>query len=182
MTETIQYHFRTAVGGFHKGDVADYIAKSTAGHRAELNEYKSRVAALEAENDSLRQQLTLLMASNTLLEEEPEEALPPEAPENPPINELELQAYRRAEAAERLANQRAKKLYESLEEICTDTQGDFYAANEAVQETVKAILSQAEALEQACQALSRKLDSSREKLSSMDAMIPDPVETLEAEL
>ena len=180
MTDTT-YHFRTAVGGFHKGDVTEYIARSAASHRTEVEDYKERLAAMEQENQSLRQQLDLLMMSAAVLEEEtPEQEAPAQQPET--ISELELQAYRRAEAAERMANQRAKKLYETLEALCQDTEGEFTTANTAVQETVETILAQTKALETACQKLSEALNTSREKLSSMDAMIPDPAEELEAEI
>ena len=174
--DTTVYRFRTAVGGFHKGDVTDYITKTAANHRTEIEQCSQRIAALEAENDALRQQLALLTLSTAAPEEDTA------APEPQDVSSLELQAYRRAEAAERLANQRAKKLYESLEAICQDTAGEFSSANATVQETVETILAQAKTLEAACGKLSEALNQSREKLSSMDAMIPDPAEELEAEL
>ncbi len=179
--ETTVYRFRTAVGGFHKGDVADYISKSAASHRAELEKYKTLLAEMEQENESLRQQLSELIASV----QEPEEASPQlseETSEAQNISEMELAAYRRAEAAERLANARAKKMYSSLEDICRDTDAEFASANAAVQETVETILAQAATLSGTCAKLSESLNASREKLTTMDAMIPDPAETLETEV
>lgn len=179
--DTTVYRFRTAVGGFHKGDVTEYIARSAANHRTELEKQEKRINTLEEENQALRQQLNLLMMSAAVLEnDEPEIQAEEEKPQDIPA--LELQAYRRAEAAERLANLRAKKLYENLELICQEAEGEFSSANDTVQETVETIRAQAKHLEAACGRLSLALSSSREKLASMDAMVPDPAEDLEAEL
>ena len=174
--DTSAFRFRTAMGGFNRGDVANYITKTAAAHRAEVDEYKTRLAQMEELNESLSQELAALTLCLEASQTPQEESVPQD------ISSMELAAYRRAEAAERLANQRAKKLYESLEAICKDTENDFSLANDAVQQTVAAILSQAKFLENACNQLSDALKESREKLSSMDAMIPDPAETLEAEL
>lgn len=174
MIDTTEYRFRTAVGGFHKGDVTDYIAKTAAQHTAELKEYQERIAALEQENEILRQQfLTTPMPE---AEPAPTEAVPSED-----VSELELQAYRRAEAAERMANQRAKKLYQSLEAICKDTQQEFSRTDTAMAQMVNTVMEQAQALEESYKALSAVLSQSRAQLSSMDSMIPDPAEALEAE-
>lgn len=174
--DTSAFRFRTAVGGFNKGDVANYITKTAAAHRAEVEEYKSRLAQMEELNESLTQELAALTLSLETTQMPREEPVPQD------ISSMELAAYRRAEAAERLANQRAKKLYEALENICRDTENDFSLANDAVQQTVESILSQAKFLENACKQLSDALKDSREKLSSMDAMIPDPAEDMELEL
>ena len=174
MIDTTAYRFRTAVGGFHKGDVADYIAKTAAQHTSELKEYQERIAALEQENEILRQQF--LTTPIPVSAPVPTEAVPSED-----VSELELQAYRRAEAAERMANQRAKKLYQTLEAICKDTEQEFSRTDAAMEEAVNAVMQQAKTMEAAYHALASLLLQSKEQLASMDAMIPDPGEELEAE-
>lgn len=101
MSESIPYVFRTAVGGFHKGDVSAYIAKTAAEHQAQLETLKSQndelerqLGALRLENDSLRRQL------QTDAVEAKEKITEPEVPaEEVSLQDKELAAYRRAEAA-----------------------------------------------------------------------------------
>lgn len=172
------YRFRTAVGGFHKGDVAEYITKTAQKHRSELEEKERMIAQLQEQLDKAKEQLNLFMASSMLLQEEKT----PEETAEPALTELELEAYRRAEAAERLANQRAKKLYTQMECICHGTDSAFEAAKAAVEETAQAVLQQSRTLDDACQRLTQALCASREELSALDAMLPDPAETLEVAL
>lgn len=172
MIDTTAYRFRTSVGGFHKGDVADYITKASAAHRAETSELKDRIQVLEQENETLRQQLLAVPT---------EEHEPVSATTSEDVSDLELQAYRRAEATERMANQRAKKLYQSLETICQTTQEEFSRTDDAMAQLIHTVTEQAKALEAAYGALSRLLNQEKEQLASMDAMIPDPAEELEAE-
>jgi hypothetical protein len=85
---------------------------------------------------------------------------------------MELQAYRRAEAVERHANIRVKKLYENMEDLCSGALGDFQAADEAVKQAIAVMMTQADSLEKAYRALSAALDASREKISSL----PDEID------
>lgn len=181
MDQPIQ--FRTSVGGFHKGDVTEYITKTAAAHQAELREKDHQIEALKKENLALQ---TLLAetpskapspAPEAPPSAEPEEA--PAQPEQPPLNQLELAAYRRAEAAERLALQRSRRLYETLDELCSTTSSEFQTASSAAQNSVNEILAQMELLSQTQKQLEAALSAAREKLGAMDAMIPDPMEELE---
>ena len=61
------YHFRNALGGFHKGDVAGYIARTAVQHRSEMLEYEKTIAELREENRSLQSQLNLLMMSTPVV-------------------------------------------------------------------------------------------------------------------
>ena len=83
----------------------------------------------------------------------------------------ELQAYRRAEAVERNASQRARKLYRQLETVCEDALGEFQNTDSAVKQTIEQMLEQANALEQAYQTLSLALNNSREKLAAMNDLL-----------
>ena len=174
-------HFRTALGGFHKGDVTAYIEKAASQHRMELLECEKRISALQEENRSLQQQLSLLMMATPVAAPAPaaEPApVPTPAPAPAPapaapaevtdLMQQELQAYRRAEAVERHANIRAKELYQQMEDLCGGTLGDFQAADEAVKQAIEAMTAQAASLEKAYQALSTALNASREKISSIN--------------
>jgi hypothetical protein len=169
--------FRTALSGFHKGDVTAYIEKTALQHRSQLLEYEKKITDLQEENRSLQQQLNLLMmatpvtvpAPAPVAEPAPAPVVPAEATD---WTSLELQAYRRAEAVERHANIRVKKLYENMEDLCSGALGDFQAADEAVKQAIAVMMTQADSLEKAYRALSAALDASREKISSL----PDEID------
>ena len=165
--------FRTALSGFHKGDVTAYIEKTALQHRSQLLEYEKKITELQEENRSLQQQLNLLMMATPVAAPAPvaEPApVPAPAPEPAPapaeLMTQELQAYRRAEAVERNANARARKLYQQLEGVCQETLDGFQLTDSAVKQAIDAMMSQAAALEQACQTLSAALNTSREKLAA----------------
>lgn len=46
--------FRTALAGFHKGDVTDYISQSARANRDMVNNLKQQILALQEENAQLR--------------------------------------------------------------------------------------------------------------------------------
>ena len=137
--------FRGSLGGFNRTDVADYIEKLCLTHAAELKERSRRAEELqtqleetraqlretEADRDRLQDQLQeardQLQEAHDALEaatapkpepEEPEEPEAAEAPEEAPdYPSLELEAYRRAEATERLAARRAEQLSRQMQEF-----------------------------------------------------------------
>lgn len=137
--------FRGSLGGFNRTDVADYIEKLCLTHAAELKERSRRAEELqtqleetraqlretEADRDRLQAQLQeardQLQEAQDALEaatapepepEEPEEPEEAEAPEEAPdYPSLELEAYRRAEATERLAARRAEQLSRQMQEF-----------------------------------------------------------------
>ena len=170
--------FRTALSGFHKGDVTAYIEKTALQHRSQLLEYEKKITDLQEENRSLQQQLNLLMMATPVTVPAPApvaEPTPVHVAEPAPVvsaeatdwTSLELQAYRRAEAVERHANIRVKKLYENMEDLCSSALGDFQAADEAVKQAIAVMMTQADSLEKAYRALSAAFDASREKISSL---------------
>lgn len=177
------YHFRSSLGGFHKGDVTAYIEKTAMQHRTELLECEQTISALREENRSLQQQLNLLMmatpvsapAAAPVAKPEPAPAPEPEPAPAPmsgaELIATELQAYRRAEAVERNATRRARKLYQQLEDVCEDALGEFQNTDSAVKQTIQLMLEQANALECAYQALSVALNGSRDKLAAMNDML-----------
>lgn len=85
---------------------------------------------------------------------------------------LELQAYRRAEAAERNANTRARVVYRELEDLCDNALDDFKAADDAMKQTIETITEKAAELEKAYKAFSSALSLSREKIAFIDKQYP----------
>lgn len=189
------YKFRSAMGGYRKGDVTAYIEKTASEHRSALLERNQIIAELQKENHSLQQQLNLLMMATPVPAPAEPEAAPVEAAPAPvetapaPIAEpapapaqltdmaiQELQAYRRAAAVEQTANRRAKRLYQQLEGLCVDTMGEFQVTDSAVKKTIEVMLQQASSLEQAYETLSSALTASRKKLAAMNELIADTEE------
>ncbi len=169
-------HFRTAVGGFHKSDVAAYIAAIAKEHQSQLQEKDKEIQQLQQQLDHALEQLHTAAAEAV---SEPAAPEPQEASPEDSLDRMELEAYRRAEAAERIAAQRAKKLYEALGDICTDARTQLENADSAARNSITAMELQLQTLEDSCDALTAALTSARQQLLDMDAMIPDPAEGLE---
>lgn len=174
MSETIKYSFRTSMCGFHKGDVANYITQSAAIHQKQVGELEAQILSLREENASLREQLYAL-------ESEAAEAPVPEAPA--PVEESmetrELAAYRRAEAAERLAHERAGKLYRQMQALCQDTAGHMLQVDAVASENLEAMERQFAAIGEAMDGLRAQLIKAKEDLDAMSMTLPDPAEGLE---
>lgn len=184
--EESAYQFRSALSGYHKGDVTAYIEKLISAHRSALLEQEKTITELQKENRSLHQQLNLLMLSTPA--PAPAEApapaptpapapapapapVPVSAPVHTDVTSLELQAYRRAEAVEHAANVRALQLYQQLEALYTDSIDEIQLTDAAVKQTIEAIMQQANSLEQAYNTLTTALDASRNKLAAINALL-----------
>lgn len=176
MSENIKYSFRTSMGGFHKGDVATYIAQSAAIHQKKVSELESQLLSLREENADLREQLLALQEQAELtVPSAPAEEVPAEEP----LEALELAAYRRAEAAERLAHERAGKLYEEMNALCQASAGRMLQAEAVTAENLSAMERQFDAIRSAMDALRAQLAESHETLTAMACTVPDPAEGLE---
>lgn len=110
-------NFRSALGGFNRQDVADYIAYINNKHSQEMEqlrnqlreaqerqpsaELEERLAEAEARCGELQAKLDAVRSSHS-------------------GTEAELESYRRAERAERLARNRAQKIYEQASAVLAD--------------------------------------------------------------
>ena len=130
-------HFRTAVGGFHKSDVSEYIAKIAKDHQAQLQEKDKEIQQLQQQLDQAREQLAQAVPQEPTPDSAPAEV--PQESQEDALDRLELEAYRRAEAAERIASQRAKKLYEALGDICTEARNQLETADSAARNSITAM-------------------------------------------
>ena len=175
--------FRSSLGGFHRGDVANYIESLSMQHAAAMKEKSGQIDALQAEllaarqkleeaeeekralQDQLDDALAELEAATAPAEEAAEdetEAEPEEAPDYP---KLELEAYRRAEATERLATQRAQQLKRELVDFLENTTARY-------QQTGEDIAALAEDLKSGLKRL-------EENLSELDLLFGETAEHLE---
>ena len=178
--------FRSSLGGFHRGDVATYIETLCRTHGAELKERDGRIESLTAalaeaqgqreeaiaQAEALRRQVEELetqLEAATAPPPEEEEALSEDAADEtevPDYPTLELEAYRRAEATERLASQRAQQLKRELVDFLENTTARY-------QQTGEDIAALAEDLKRGLMRL-------EENLSELDLLFGETAEHLEA--
>lgn len=178
--------FRTAMRGFHREDVVQYIeyinnkhntereqlntqlqlareelakAQDNSDLLAQLEAANARCAELEAQVADLETQLDELTAGQP--EETPAEPAVPEVPAK--TAEDELEAYRRAERAERLARDRAAQIYTKANAILADVT----VTVESVSDEITALTTQ----------LSNQADAAKaqlqEAIASMYAIRPE---------
>ena len=175
--------FRSSLGGFHRGDVANYIESLSMQHAAALKEKSGQIDVLQAELLAARQKLeeaeeekralqiklddalAALEAATAPAEEAAEDETEAEVEEAPDYPKLELEAYRRAEATERLATQRAQQLKRELVDFLENTTARY-------QQTGEDIAALAEDLKSGLKRL-------EENLSELDLLFGETAEHLE---
>lgn len=124
MSDTL--NFRTAFNGFHREDVVHYIAYLNAQHESEITQLRAelenahRFSAAEELNEAsqtIRElERKLAEQAETIAQLRAQSLHKPESAEAQPqpqrdIQLEELEAYRRAERTERVAKERAEKIY-----------------------------------------------------------------------
>lgn len=150
------YNFRSALGGFNRQDVVNYIEYSNAKHNTLVNQLRAELAAA---NDQLRplpqlqeqcaQQEAIiadLRQQVLALTEQLESVL---AEQETRRNEEELEAYRRAERMERLAKERAELMYQTANGILADTTAKVDEASNQITGIADQVASQLAALQSA---------------------------------
>ena len=153
--------FRTAVSGFNRTDVVNYIESASMEHQKALRKLTDERDKLAAENAQLQTQLTGLQARliqvqadndalteqvNTLAQEgsglaeqlkaaeaaRAEAAAQPQPAPEASLTEKELTAYRRAEQTERNAAVRARRIYTQLSNLCEDARSRYLDSGEEI--------------------------------------------------
>ena len=105
----VSKNFRTALGGFNRQDVVRYIEYMNNQHSAELEQLNSQLQLAQEKQNDNSELLAQLEAANARCAEL--EGQLANAAEGVPVTGDELEAYRRAERAERLARDRASQIY-----------------------------------------------------------------------
>lgn len=169
--------FRTALNGFNRADVADYIESICTQHQNALKQLQNENRQLRSENEALQSKVKQaeadyqkLLEDDAALQEQIEQlaqegaelagqlaeqkelaeqlagqlteqkalteaacaSIPEEpAPQQTP-SEKELEAYRRAELAERNAVQRANRIGAQVNELCESMRGRYEEAGEEI--------------------------------------------------
>ena len=135
---TAPQKFRSALNGFNREDVVHYIEFANSRHEAEVNQLKEQIefyrkelaaqsaAAQMAEKErsaALEQKCGELEAENETLRQQLEEATRHQS-----SADEELEAYRRAERTERLAKTRVIQMYAQANAANADTAANLDAA------------------------------------------------------
>ena len=140
--------FRTAVSGFNRTDVVNYIEAASAEHQKALRKLTDERDKLAADNAALQAQLDGAAAQETdgALQEkleqvqqeleqarqEPAEQPETEQPQEPSIQSKELSAYRLAAQTERNAVIRARRIYGQLSNLCEDARSRYLDSGEEI--------------------------------------------------
>ena len=136
-------HFRTAINGFHKQDVVRYIEYLNNQHNAQIAQLNNQLKTAQVPADD-RLQVKLDAALARCAELEAQLANAPATPSGE-----ELEAYRRAERAERLAQERAEQIYTQANAILADTTAKAEAASARIAELAQLANAQMQAYQEA---------------------------------
>ena len=140
------HQFRSQLNGFHRQDVVNYIEFLNNQHNAQIQQLNAQLEITQAASqtdEDLQAQLDAALARCAELEEQ----LAQKAPEVN-CNEQELEAYRRAEKAERAAQTRAHQIYQQA----TAALADATAKAEVTAQRIGAIAEDAMTQLKICQA------------------------------
>lgn len=172
-------NFRSALHGFHRDDVVQFIEAKTLEHEKELRQKNDENARLRAQLDEANRKLSDAKAEIAQLQaslaDAQSAAVQPAAapagevasldapmapiggdvlPENSPtkLNEMELAAYRRAELAERHAQERAVGVYQQIQAVFDQSNAKIANSNQDLNTLVETIRANISQLEQALSA------------------------------
>lgn len=151
--------FRIAFRGFDREDVVRYIEQLNNHHKAQVEQLKNQLAAAKAApaNNELQSQLDAALEKCARLEGQLAAAN---------TTEQELEAYRRAEQAERIARERAQQIRTQTNAVLADA-------------TVKAEAASAQIAQLATQA-SEQLQAYQDAMTNTQALFRDVVAALYA--
>ena len=169
-------NFRSAVGGFNREDVVRYIEYMNNKHSSQINQLNTEMQALQEELAQLRgksdlsAQLEEANARIALLEQERDSLFAQvERLSDRPQTENELEAYRRAERAERIAFDRVEQLYQQANSALANATGKADNTAAQVGELTDALMVQ---LQQLQTVLSSGGNSMRDAAAALFAIRP----------
>ena len=145
-------NFRSALGGFNRSDVVSYIEFMNHHYNTQIaqlntqlqNAREALAQAQGASNDELQAQLDAALARCAELEA----AL---AAKGVAPTDSELEAYRRAERAERMAQDRAAQIYAQANAVLADATAKVESAAEGMKTMAQQVSAQVEASQQQLQ-------------------------------
>ena len=156
------YTFRKSIKGFNRDDVVAYIAHIQSQYESTIHQLQADNAALSSQLEEAKAQLEEISAQLEVLQAQPvvEEAPAEEAPKPENWIEAELNAYRRAESAERRARERVTALYDTANGLTAD-------AIVRIQESAQSLEELTNAADVALTNLQQALFGSKDVLQSV---------------
>lgn len=137
-------HFRSAFNGFNRQDVVRYIEYLNNQHNAQIEQLNNQLQNAKAPvNNDLQAELDAALAKCAQLEAQ----LAGVPSHN--ATEQELEAYRRAERVERIAQERAQLLCSQANAILADTTAKAEAATNRIAELAAQTNNQLQAYQEA---------------------------------
>lgn len=139
-------NFRSALGGFNRQDVVQYIEYMNNQHNSQIEQLNTRLRNAEEalaraqgnSSNALQEQLAQAQARCAELEAQLA-ATPAVAPVT--VSD-ELEAYRRAEKAERMARERAARIYAQANAVLADATSKVEAVSEGMNTVAQQIADQ----------------------------------------
>ena len=134
-------NFRSAFHGFNREDVVNYIEYLNNKHNAQLEQLNNQLqnALSKPQDSALQAQLDAALAKCAELEAQlSSQGSSPAAP-----SDTELEAYRRAERAERMARERASQIYQQATAALADATVKVEDASQQLQERIQACMDSA---------------------------------------
>ncbi len=130
-------NFRSALGGFNRNDVVQYIEYINHQHNSQIAQLNTKLQNAEEalaqaqaapSNEDLQAQLDAALARCAELEQQLAQASTP-----PALTGDELEAYRRAERTERMARDRAAQIYDQANAVLADATVKVESAAQSMQ-------------------------------------------------
>ena len=159
--------FRTAFRGFHREDVVNYIEFLNNQHAAQVTQLRNQLQEVDADavnqaTESLQEQLDAARQYCAELEQKLANMQANTA-------DKELETYRRAERAERQANERARQIYDQANAALAEATQMAESAAEKVGQIADATVTQ---LREYQASISATADGFREAAATLYAVKP----------
>lgn len=166
-------HFRSAFNGFNREDVVSYIEYLNNQHNSQIEQLNNQLQnalakTVPTDESHLQEQLDAALAKVEELEQKL--AQQPESGSLPSSTDEELEAYRRAERAERIANERAQQIYAQANAVLADAT----AKAETVSRNIDTIADQVSAqLQEYRNTVIGTKDTFQEAVAALAAIRPE---------
>lgn len=156
--------FRTALHGFNRTDVVQYIQKMNGVHEKELRTLREENEQLARGAEALKAELAALREKAAALEEKNAQAPAQPAAAPQPQEDSELAAYRRAEQVERKARERAEATTRLLKDVFAKANDRLCAGRAEFDEMVDTFDANFDRLRQLLAEAKSVFDASSEEL------------------
>lgn len=133
-------NFRTAFHGFNRQDVVSYIEYINNRHNSEIQQLNNQLQSLQSKGDNSQLQEKLAAAEARI--QELEAALAQQGGAAVNCTEQELEAYRRAERAERVAQERSQQICQQANAVLADAGVQVDSAAAAIDDAAQKLDAQ----------------------------------------